>query len=147
MLAEALAPLLQFVLGCADDEFDRWRARIGTAVAPVGRTLARFLPALSAVLGPQAGPPEQSELAPGLERERVLQAIARLIACFAAPERPLALLLDDLQWADAGTIQVLERLVQQHRARRCCSSAPIAATRSMRVTRCGPARWPTFPMH
>ena len=41
-------------------------------------------------------------------------AIARLIACFAAPERPLALLLDDLQWADAGTIQVLERLVQQH---------------------------------
>ncbi|NIF40719.1 AAA family ATPase [Burkholderia sp. Tr-862] len=115
MLAQALEPLLQFVLGCADDEFDMWRARIGTAVAPVGRTLARFLPALSAVLGPQAGPPEQSELAPGLERERVLQAIARLIACFAAPERPLALLLDDLQWADAGTIQVLERLVQQHR--------------------------------
>ncbi|MFP3663489.1 hypothetical protein SB768_34190, partial [Burkholderia sp. SIMBA_043] len=76
----------QFVLGCADDEFDRWRARIGTAVAPVGRTLARFLPALSAVLRPQAGPPEQSELAPGLERARVLQAIARLIACFAAPE-------------------------------------------------------------
>ena len=68
MLAQALEPLLQFVLGCADDEFDLWRARIGTAVAPVGRTLARFLPALSAVLGPQAGPPEQSELAPGLER-------------------------------------------------------------------------------
>ena len=44
----------------------------------------------------------------------MLHAIARLIACFAAPERPLALLLDDLQWADAGTIQVLERLVQQH---------------------------------
>ena len=55
MLAQALEPLLQFVLGCADDEFDLWRARIGTAVAPVGRTLARFLPALSAVLGPQAG--------------------------------------------------------------------------------------------
>ena len=113
MLAQALEPLLQFVLGCADDEFDLWRARIGTAVAPVGRTLARFLPALSAVLGPQA-PAGAIRTGARAGARRVLHAIARLIACFAAPERPLALLLDDLQWADAGTIQVLERLVQQH---------------------------------
>ncbi|WP_412025902.1 AAA family ATPase [Burkholderia cepacia] len=115
MLSQVLGPLLQFVLGCVDDEFEIWRARIGMAVAPVGRTLTRFLPALAAVLGPQAGMPEQADLAPTLERARVLQALARLIACFAAPERPLVLLLDDLQWADAGTLQVLERLLVQHR--------------------------------
>ncbi|MBR8303162.1 AAA family ATPase [Burkholderia dolosa] len=114
LLSQALEPLLQFVLGCADDEFDTWRTQIGLAIAPVGRTLAKIVPALAAVLGPQTGPPEQAELAPALERERVLHALARLIACFAAPARPLVLLLDDLQWADAGTLQVLERLLRQH---------------------------------
>ncbi|MFM0075929.1 AAA family ATPase [Paraburkholderia sediminicola] len=115
ILGQALDQLLRFVLGCSDGEFAIWRERIATATAPVGRTLSAFLPALGAVLGPQPEAPDSPDAAPALERERVLQGIARLIACFGTSARPLVLVLDDLQWADAGTLQVLERLLHQHK--------------------------------
>ena len=116
LLVEALEPLLQHVLGCADDEFAVWRHRIASAAKPVERTLAALLPALGVIVGlpVQAAPVDAPDAAPALERERVLQGMARLVACFATPARPLVLLLDDLQWADVETLQVLERLLFQH---------------------------------
>ncbi len=114
LVVDVLEQLLQFVLGCAEDEFAVWRRRIAAAAKPVDRTLAGLLPALAVVLGAQPEPPDAPDAAPGLERERVLQGMARLLACFASSAQPLVILLDDLQWADAGTLQVLERLLQQH---------------------------------
>ncbi|MBT2333036.1 AAA family ATPase [Variovorax paradoxus] len=114
VLVQALEQLLQFVLGSPEDEFAIWQDRIRAATTGVDRTLAGFLPALAVVLGAQPEAPETPDAAPALERERVLQGMARLLACFATPARPLVLLLDDLQWADIGTLQVLERLLHQH---------------------------------
>ena len=116
LLVEALDPLLQHVIGCANEEFAVWRNRIAAAAKPVERTLAGLLPALGVILGAPSGQPVPAppDAAPALERERVLQGMARLIACFAAPTRPLVMLLDDLQWADVETLQVLERLLYQH---------------------------------
>jgi len=117
LLVEALDPLLQYVLGCAEEEFALWRSRIAAAAKPVERTLAALLPALGTIAGLQPGQPapaDAPDAAPAIERERVLQGMARLIACFATPARPLVLLLDDLQWADFETLQVLERLLYQH---------------------------------
>ena len=116
LLVEVLDPLLQHVIGCANEEFAAWRSRIAAAAKPVERTLAGLLPALGVILGLQSGQPAPAspDAAPALERERVLQGMARLIACFAAPSRPLVILLDDLQWADVETLQVIERLLHQH---------------------------------
>ncbi|HWT39261.1 MAG TPA: AAA family ATPase, partial [Paraburkholderia sp.] len=114
ILVQALEPLLQYVLGCPDNEFAKWRNRIREAVGPAGRTLAGLLPTLTAVLGSQPAMSEAPDPQPSLERERVLQGMARLIACFATAACPLVLLLDDLQWADVGTLHVLERLLRQH---------------------------------
>ncbi|MEX3629276.1 MAG: hypothetical protein VB138_07060 [Burkholderia sp.] len=76
--------------------------------------MSDFLPTLATVLGPQPEPVVPPDAQPALERERVLQGMARLLACFAALDRPLVLLLDDLQWTDVGTLQVLERVLLQH---------------------------------
>ncbi|WP_418147532.1 AAA family ATPase [Variovorax paradoxus] len=114
VLVQALEQLLQFVLGCPEDEFAIWQDRIRAATNAVDRTLAGFLPSLALVLGPQAETPESPDTAPAIERERVLHGMARLLACFATAARPLLLWLDDLQWADAGTLQVLERLLHQY---------------------------------
>ncbi|MDM0033640.1 AAA family ATPase [Variovorax sp. J22P271] len=114
ILVQALDRLLQFVLGSPEPEFAIWQDRIRAATTAVDRTLAGLLPALPVVLGVQAGAPETPDASAALERERVLQGLARLLACFATAARPLVLLLDDLQWADDGTWQVLERLLHQH---------------------------------
>ncbi|MEM5370386.1 AAA family ATPase [Paraburkholderia azotifigens] len=112
ILVQALEPLLQYVLGCPDNEFAQWRNRIREAAGPAARTLTGLLPTLTAVLGAQPGMSEAPDPQPSHERERVLQGMARLIACFATAARPLVLLLDDLQWADVGTLHVLERLLK-----------------------------------
>uniref|UniRef100_UPI000D346389 trifunctional serine/threonine-protein kinase/ATP-binding protein/sensor histidine kinase n=1 Tax=unclassified Variovorax TaxID=663243 RepID=UPI000D346389 len=114
VLVQALEPLLQFVLGCPEGEFAVWQDRLRDATTAVDRTLAGFLPALAVILGMQAGASEAPDASAALERERVLQGMARLLACFATRARPLVLLLDDLQWADVGTLQVLERLLHAH---------------------------------
>ncbi|WP_343630992.1 AAA family ATPase [Roseateles sp.] len=112
-LSRALEPLLQRVLGSSDIEFDVWRDRLRVATEPVGATVAGLVPGLRQILGlpADAQAPAMADAALIFEREIVLRAMARLIACFARPERPLVLLIDDLQWADVDTLQVLERLL------------------------------------
>jgi len=114
ILVQALEQLLQFVLGCPEEEFATWQDRIRAATTAVDRTLAGFLPALPVVLGAQPAATETPDASAVLERERVRQGMARLLACFATATRPLVLLLDDLQWADVGALEVLERLLHQH---------------------------------
>lgn len=127
-LARALEPLLQGVLGSAEADFETWRDRLRRAAQPVGATLAGWVPGLAAVLGPQDGPaaPVPGDAALVFEREIVLRAMARLFAAFARPERPLVLLIDDLQWADVDTLKVLERLLIDH------ADAPLLLAGSMR---------------
>ncbi|WP_416760325.1 AAA family ATPase [Roseateles sp. So40a] len=127
-LARALEPLLQGVLGSSDLEFEAWRDRLGQATAPVGATLAGWVPGLGAVLGLDEAPavPAPGDTALIFEREIVLRAMARLFAAFARPEQPLVLLLDDLQWADVDTLRVLERLLIDF------EDAPLLLAGSMR---------------
>ncbi|WP_230564364.1 trifunctional serine/threonine-protein kinase/ATP-binding protein/sensor histidine kinase [Paraburkholderia translucens] len=113
VLVDAVEPLLQFVLGRPEKEFAQWRQKIRDAIGPASQTIATLLPAVGALLGDSSGAPQPHEISPSAERERVLHAVARLIASFASAGRPLVLVLDDLQWADAATLQVLERLLRQ----------------------------------
>ncbi len=53
--------------------------------------------------------PEPAALRPDEERVRLLDAVAQLFAGLAKRE-PIALLLDDLHWADPGTMAVLTHL-------------------------------------
>lgn len=132
VLAQALEPLLQMVLGSPDAAFDTWRERLSHAARDAVSTLVRLLPSLGAILG-AASPQVPASIAPveasrGFEREIVQRAMARLITCFAVPERPLVLLLDDLQWADVETVHVLERLLSDH------AQVPLLLLGSLRST-------------
>ncbi len=73
-----------------------------------GPPLARLVPALRDRL-PDLGEP--TPLAPEEERFRLLDATSRLLIAISA-RTPLVLVLDDLHWADRGTIAMLRHVAR-----------------------------------
>src|ERR1700754_4352024 len=55
--------------------------------------------------------PPVPELSPQEAQRRFQLVFRRFISVFARPEHPLALFLDDLQWLDAATLDLLEDML------------------------------------
>ncbi|HTR14115.1 MAG TPA: AAA family ATPase [Roseiarcus sp.] len=109
-LAQALMDLIRPLLGKSEAELAPWRAALTAALGPNGALMAAVLPDLELLIGPQ---PPAPELPPRDAQRRFRLVFRRLLGVFARPEHPLALFLDDLQWLDAATLDLLEDLLTQ----------------------------------
>src|ERR1700690_3061359 len=67
-----------------------------------------LVPELKLIIGEQ---PPVPELPPQDAQRRFQLVFRRFISVFAQPEHPLALFLDDLQWLDGATLDLLEDLM------------------------------------
>src|SRR2546428_1148572 len=104
-LAQAFQKLIQSLLGKSEAELARWRDALREALEPNGRLMVNLVPELELVVGEQ---PSVPELSPQDAQRRFQFVSRRFIGVFAQPEHPLALFLDDLQWLDAATLDLLE---------------------------------------
>lgn len=66
----------------------------------------------SAFAVPGSTPPKSSSEDTDADRDRLFTAVSHFLIHFARPEG-LVILLDDLQWADAGSLRMLERFAGQ----------------------------------
>ncbi|WP_438004033.1 AAA family ATPase [Sorangium sp. So ce321] len=105
---QAFRGLVQEILCVSEDELERWRQRLREALGPNGGLLADVLPELALLLGPQ---PPAPELPAAEARHRFHATLRRFFAACVQKEHPMVLFLDDLQWADAGSLQLLEQLI------------------------------------
>src|SRR5882672_7200376 len=106
-LAQAFQGLIRPLLGKSDAELAGWRDALGEALGPNGRLVMDVVPELKLLIGEQ--PPVQ-ELPPQQAQGRLQLVFRRFIGVFARPEHPLALFLDDLQWLDAASLDMLADL-------------------------------------
>jgi predicted ATPase/signal transduction histidine kinase/CheY-like chemotaxis protein len=105
-LADALRSLVRQLLTESEAALEGWRKRIEEAVAPNGQLLVSIVPELERILGQQ---PEVPEVGPVEARNRFQLLITRFLRVFAQPEHPFVLFLDDLQWVDAASLQLIVR--------------------------------------
>jgi PAS domain S-box-containing protein len=109
-LAEALSNLIRPLLAKSETELATWRDALTAGLSPNGALMVTLVPDLEHVIGPQ---PPVAELPPRDAQRRFQLVFRRLLGVFARPEHPLALFLDDLQWLDAATLDLLEDLLTQ----------------------------------
>ena len=109
-VAQAFQGLIRALLGKSDAELAGWRNALGEALGPNGRLMIDVVPELRLLIDEQ--PPVQ-ELPPQQAQSRLQLVFRRFLGVFARPEHPLALFLDDLQWLDAATLDMLADLLTQ----------------------------------
>jgi PAS domain S-box-containing protein len=109
-LAQAFQSLVRMVLTKGDAEFATWREAFRDALGPNGRLVADLVPELMLVVGEQ---PPVAEIEPQQAKARFQLTLRRFVSVFAQPEHPLVLFLDDLQWLDAATLDLIGDLLTQ----------------------------------
>src|SRR5205807_3883269 len=87
---------------------------LGEALGPNGQLIVTLVPALELVIGKQS---TVADLPPEDAKNRFHMVFRRFLGVFARKEHPLALFLDDLQWLDRATLDLIERLVTHSEVR------------------------------
>jgi PAS domain S-box-containing protein len=109
-LAQAFQSLTRPLLSKSEEELSKWRKALHEALGPNGQLMLGLVPELKAIIGEQ---PPVPELPQQDAQRRFHLVFRRFISVFARPEHPLALFLDDLQWLDAATLDLMEYLLTQ----------------------------------
>ena len=109
-LAQAFQSLVRMLLGRSEAELSRWRDSLREALGPNGQLIVNLVPELKLIIGEQRPVPD---LPPQDAQRRFQLVFRRFIDVFARAEHPLALFLDDLQWLDPATLDLLEDLLIQ----------------------------------
>ena len=107
-LAQAFQSLIRPLLNKTEEDLRVWRDALLDALGPNALLIIDLVPELKHIIGEQ---PPVPELPPQEAQRRFQLIFRRFIGVFARPEHPLALFLDDLQWLDAATLDLLEDLL------------------------------------
>ncbi|WP_310419202.1 AAA family ATPase [Chamaesiphon sp. OTE_8_metabat_110] len=105
---QALRDLIAQLTSEGEDRVAAWKGQILAAVGHNGQVLIAAIPELEQIIGAQ---PPAVELAPAEAQQRFNGLFQKLIAVFTTREHPLTIFLDDLQWADAASLESIELLM------------------------------------
>jgi predicted ATPase/signal transduction histidine kinase len=104
-IARAFSDLVLGLLAEDEPRLHRWRQDIQNALGIQGKLIVDVIPPLRLLIGEQPAVPEL----PITEAEQRFHQVFRgFLRVFTKEEHPLVLFLDDLQWADAGSLKLIE---------------------------------------
>jgi predicted ATPase/signal transduction histidine kinase len=108
---QALRDLMGQLLSESDAQLQTWKAKILSAVGDNGQVLIEVIPELELIIGQQ---PIATELSGSASQNRFNLLFQKFIEVFTTAEHPLVIFLDDLQWADLASLQLLKLLMNDN---------------------------------
>ncbi|MCP5494449.1 MAG: AAA family ATPase [Leptospiraceae bacterium] len=99
---------VQQILTKNEKELKSWRDRIQNAIGLNGKILTNIIPNLEFVIGRQ---PPLLELSSREEQGRFQTSIINFIKSLKQPDEPFIIFLDDLQWIDLASLDLLKFLM------------------------------------
>ena len=107
-LIEAFSRLMRTLLTEEEARLQEWRTRIRLALGANGKLITEIIPELELIIGPQ---PDVANLPPREAHLRFTNVAGRFIASLATKGTPLTLFIDDLQWCDTATFEIISLLL------------------------------------
>ncbi|WP_310486912.1 AAA family ATPase [Chamaesiphon sp. VAR_69_metabat_338] len=107
-IAQAFKSLVQQLLSEPTAQLDRWRSNILAAIGTNGQIILDLIPELEPMVGSDL---IGSPLDPTAKQNVFNLVFKNFVRVFCQAEHPLAIFLDDLQWADSASLKLLESIV------------------------------------
>jgi predicted ATPase/signal transduction histidine kinase len=107
-LIEAFKTIVRLVLFESQDVIEQWKLRIEEAVGVNGQVITDIIPQVKLIIGEQKPVPA---LPPSESGKRFEMVVMNFITVFAKQEHPLTIFLDDLQWADIASLNLINKLL------------------------------------
>ncbi len=107
-LIKAFKELTDQLLTENEDNINRWKEGIIQALKPNCQVLIEFIPEMELIIGKQ---PSIQTLPPTLAQNRFMQVIQDYLKVIATADHPLVIFIDDLQWADAASLKIIELIL------------------------------------
>ena len=104
----AFQDLIKQLLTESIENLEQWREKILTAVGDNGQVIAEVIPEIELIIGKQPAVPK---IGANESQNRFNLVFHKFIKVFTKAEHPLALFLDDLQWADNASLKLMELLM------------------------------------
>lgn len=105
---QAFRNLVAQLLSESSLQLKTWQRKIQRSLGENAQAVLEVLPELERLIGPQPPVPELTGAAAQARFNRLFQS---LIQVFATLDHPLVIFLDDLQWVDSASLQLLELLM------------------------------------
>lgn len=106
-LIQAFQRLIYRLLTGDPAQLDSWRTRLLNALGQSGQVIVDVIPDLALIIGQQ---PSIPELEGPETQNRFNRLFLEFVQAFADKESPLILFIDDLQWADLASLNLIEHL-------------------------------------
>lgn len=107
-IIQALLGLVSQILAESRERIGYWKDEILSAVGENGRVIIDVIPDAELIIGPS---PDVPALDPAAAQFRFNMVFENFIKVFLKKEHPVALFLDDMQWADQASLVLIKKII------------------------------------
>lgn len=107
-ISGAFQGLLKQLLMSRPEELASWKERLLAALGPNGQVIIDVIPAAEKIIGAQ---PKAPNLGTEENQNRFNMVFLQFLRVFTRKDSPLVIFLDDLQWADIATLNLMKSLM------------------------------------
>ncbi|MEH2195795.1 MAG: AAA family ATPase [Nostoc sp.] len=107
-LIQAFAYLMRYLLTEKNEKIEIWREKILSSLGTNGKVITDVIPEVELIIGTQ---PEVAQIGATESQNRFNRVFKEFIQVFTKKEHPLVIFLDDLQWADSATLNLIQLLI------------------------------------